>query len=729
MYKYSFIIPVYNCSEFLEECVESILNQSVKDFEILLIDDGSKDDSGTLCDKLAEKHDCVKAFHKKNGGAASARNFGIDNATGEYLLFIDGDDTIDATCLQSIDKAMSETNSEMIIFGMAFDFYKKGQLEKTDKLSCKYSGEFSYDSFIKDFEGYFNDNCLSSACNKVFVADIIQKNNLHFREEMILFEDFEFVLRYLQYIKKVYCIGLAVYHYRIIESKNRYYSRIENLCLLDEQIMYIHKDLINLNNGVTEKNIYTVAYSIINQVITETLISNVLQPFRFKKKISQIIQLKMYALITSGYNQNRLYSLLEKNNFTQIWLWSLYKRFRRMLHRIKDKMKIRGVLRDICRIIRRTPAKIANKIILFVTNIYLNCGKHRRLELDIKKAEEVIKSTYEPKVNFGIVEKPEKMGTLDLTVIIPVYNGEKYLKECIDTIINQKTSFKYEVICVNDGSTDSSTEILEEYSKNKNIIHIYQKNSGISASRNRGILEAKGKYIMFVDDDDLLDLNFINVMMSKAQSENADIVKCGYATLSENVERKRVIEHKDILLKDEEIVQIFNYSGYCWGTLYKRELFNSIEFPVGYWYEDILTRMLLYPQCKKFYYVGNVMCWHRFHKSNASAKVWNKTNVKALDQIYLVKSIINIAEKLDFDFSKEYCYAFQYEIGSMLYYRTLGLEENVKKALFLVACEINDVLSNKCSDYGEYGSLEQKALKKCFDLRDYSAWNTICKHV
>ena len=92
--KISIIVPVYNVEQYLPRCIDSILNQSFADFELLLIDDGSKDKSGTICDEYAAKDSRIRLFHKENGGVSSARNVGLDNARGEWLAFIDGDDEI-----------------------------------------------------------------------------------------------------------------------------------------------------------------------------------------------------------------------------------------------------------------------------------------------------------------------------------------------------------------------------------------------------------------------------------------------------------------------------------------------------------------------------------------------------------------------------------------------------------------------------------------------------------
>ena len=219
MPKYSFIVPVYNCGRYIVPCVESLLVQTVRDFEILLIDDGTPDDGGAVCEEYAEKYDCIRSFHKENGGAASARNYGIERAEGAYLLFIDGDDTIESDTLERIDAALSENPVDLVIFGMSFDHYEKRDVpERTEKLSAAHPGLHDKLFYRDNFTALFHDNALSSACNKVFSAHVLRETGLCAREDMTLYEDLEFVLRYFVHVKQFYCIDDALYHYRIDAS-------------------------------------------------------------------------------------------------------------------------------------------------------------------------------------------------------------------------------------------------------------------------------------------------------------------------------------------------------------------------------------------------------------------------------------------------------------------------------------------------------------------------------
>ena len=166
--KISIIVPVYNAEKYLNECVDSILNQDFTDFELLLVNDGSKDNSGHLCDKYAHKDNRVRVFHKENGGVSSARNLGLDNAIGEYIVFIDSDDYVDVNYLSIL---MSVGESDLVVTGY------EGFGYKIDTYS------FSFEN--TKYSGWQISICLSQYMNSIpfrvpwdkrYKTDIIKKN-------------------------------------------------------------------------------------------------------------------------------------------------------------------------------------------------------------------------------------------------------------------------------------------------------------------------------------------------------------------------------------------------------------------------------------------------------------------------------------------------------------------------------------------------------------------------
>ena len=112
----SVIIPVYNVEKYLCECIDSVLGQTYQDYEVILVDDGSTDSSGTICDKYAETNSRIKVIHRKNGGLSEARNTGFDAANGEYIYFLDSDDYIRADALERMHEASKKTNADIYFF-------------------------------------------------------------------------------------------------------------------------------------------------------------------------------------------------------------------------------------------------------------------------------------------------------------------------------------------------------------------------------------------------------------------------------------------------------------------------------------------------------------------------------------------------------------------------------------------------------------------------------------
>lgn len=216
---YSFLIPVYNCRETLRACVESIRWAALSQYEILLIDDGSTDGSGGLCDALAEKFPEVRVLHQNNSGVSAARNAGLREAKMDNILFVDGDDTVDGGALREVLRA----EGDLVIFGA------RGA-----------PGELDWRA---EFSRLFWENSLSPVWNKVYKTRILQENSLYFREEMFLYEDLEFVLRYLAHCESVVQVPVAAYRYR---PSGKASSRVRRLGRISDALRPIENALAGL---------------------------------------------------------------------------------------------------------------------------------------------------------------------------------------------------------------------------------------------------------------------------------------------------------------------------------------------------------------------------------------------------------------------------------------------------------------------------------------------------
>lgn len=212
--KVSVIVPVYNAQKYLARCVESLLAQSYKDLEIILVDDGSTDNSPSLCDEFAKMDSRVKVIHKQNGGAGLARNTGLENATGKYLTFVDSDDYIDNTTVEKCMTAQIEHNADLVMFGR-FNQSASGQITPKAVLCDKLC--FEGDEVVFDvLSGLFTYKMgVGISCwGKMYNAELIKANNISFYSEReLLSEDAFFMLELFAHIKRVALVPQSLYYY------------------------------------------------------------------------------------------------------------------------------------------------------------------------------------------------------------------------------------------------------------------------------------------------------------------------------------------------------------------------------------------------------------------------------------------------------------------------------------------------------------------------------------
>lgn len=208
----SVVVPCYNVAKYLEKCVESIVNQSYQNLEIILVDDGAKDSTPELCDKLALTDSRIKVLHKVNGGLSDARNAGLAIARGKYITFFDSDDWIEPDTLKIAIEKMADNNLDLVVWGYTADFVDADEKVLSNR-NCAISGicELGGDASVltqKDalgISGY--------AWNKLYKTDIIKNNNLEFQKRISLVEDILFNSLYFCKCNKIEFIDYIGNHY------------------------------------------------------------------------------------------------------------------------------------------------------------------------------------------------------------------------------------------------------------------------------------------------------------------------------------------------------------------------------------------------------------------------------------------------------------------------------------------------------------------------------------
>lgn len=247
MIEVSVVVPVYNVEKYVENCVNSLLDQDFNGYEIILVDDGSTDNSSAICDNLAKKYDIINLVHKKNEGLGFARNTGLNIVQGKYVIFIDADDycernlisTLYGNVRQGCDACIGGQN-RVSQDGRIIDKYKYDDMI--------YEGKNIFEEFIPRLVGsdvYKKDSISVSACNVIYSMKVISENNLRFCSERdIISEDLIFNLMYFSKAKKISLVSECSYNYRVNIGSLTTKYRSDRLCKVKE-VYFLEKKLLN----------------------------------------------------------------------------------------------------------------------------------------------------------------------------------------------------------------------------------------------------------------------------------------------------------------------------------------------------------------------------------------------------------------------------------------------------------------------------------------------------
>ena len=312
--KVSVIVPVYNVEKFIDKCLNSLVKQSLKEIEIIVVNDGSPDNSQKIIDKYVKKYpEKVQSFIKENGGQGSARNIGIVKAKGEYISFVDSDDWLDLDALEKMYSLAKKDNSDIVICDMV-DHYANYTIYHN---CTKYNSVFEV---------------TPSACNKIFKKELIK--DFRFLSKL-WYEDFNFTTKILFNTDKISNISEGFYHcncgHESTMNNNNSKKNLDMIIIMDDIINYLKE------NKKYDENI--VSYLIFEHILITTINRLAFQKSKDKKETINIF-LKYCKDNISNYTKLPFYNKISRNRKIIAWLYyhDLYN-VSKIILLLKGKMK------------------------------------------------------------------------------------------------------------------------------------------------------------------------------------------------------------------------------------------------------------------------------------------------------------------------------------------------------------------------------------------------------
>lgn len=342
---FSIIVPVYNAIAFVGDTIHNLLRQDVNK-EILLINDGSTDDSLQLIKQYERKYDCLKVVDKKNGGVSSARNVGLNVAKSDYVIFVDSDDFIDDGLLERCEKILQRKSTDAVIFSYKYVYPKLSR--KDICFHYKSSDYYSLKEWLNDFYQLWSCHILPCIGTKVYRKSVIDQYNIRFNESISYLEDISFALEYLSHISNIYYLDEPAYHYRII-NENSLITKYRPKYI--KSVLFMHTNLECLFTNVYGKNLDTIKDYY--RVVGSNLLGCVENLVSHRKESADVIDKDFAELANLPYLGKCIRNAGSKDEYVKLfilqngarsfakWLFSVNYNLRRLKWQLKHILKQR----------------------------------------------------------------------------------------------------------------------------------------------------------------------------------------------------------------------------------------------------------------------------------------------------------------------------------------------------------------------------------------------------
>ena len=340
--------------------------------------------------------------------------------------------------------------------------------------------------------------------------------------------------------------------------------------------------------------------------------------------------------------------------------------------------------------------------------------------LNVCEAERILQN-YSPKPEgTSIRENRLEIPFLyDLQIIVPAYNVEKYLRQCLESILGQKTKYRYHVTIVDDGSVDTTGAIADSYAADPRVTVIHQENRGFSGARNRALETITGKYLMFVDSDDMLADHAIETLVDTAEEKHAQIVQGAFFDMYS--ESEIVIPQKTGSAKRVEPA-LGNLTGFPCGKVFDSRLFQNLIFPEGFWFEDSAMSFLCYPRVTEAYVLPQTVYIYRRANPNSISNTFSQ-KPKCIDTFYVTELLMREHYEQNLPADQTYVEKVfrQIELNEK---RIRNVPEKVKEAVFILTADLVERFLPATVQSGKYQRLNEMIRQRDYGLyRQYVKWH------
>jgi glycosyltransferase involved in cell wall biosynthesis len=308
MCKISVITPVYKVEKYLRKCVDSILNQTLTEFELYIVDDGSPDSCGIIADEYLEKDPRIHVIHKENGGAPSARNAGIAQARGEYFYFPDSDDWLEPTYLQELYNLAVDTDAQLVISGYTMEYYENNS-KQTYAVSVPEKNYSNQKMVRNNLHNYFDNMMMAVPWNKLYKAEYIREKGLLFPD--LKWDDLHFNMEVIMDIERVAISSSSGYHFFRSRQGSETTTVFDNMLYQKRREQFEHILKVYKHWDIKDKEIISTIYGYyaarLVQCVQEIATSNSKEKNKF---IQNILNDELnYKTIKSGKINSRLLSI------------------------------------------------------------------------------------------------------------------------------------------------------------------------------------------------------------------------------------------------------------------------------------------------------------------------------------------------------------------------------------------------------------------------------------